>query len=317
MKDVRFVVLCLLLTVPCSMHAARPVSIATFNVYGAGLNSGQPVTATVRALRAINADIVALQEVRAEAADCTASNCPPSGPSIAGLLASSLGYEVFEQAGRSNSTWANAILTRYPVRDALPGGLGAVLDLDGEPLAVLNVHFPDYPYQPYQLNRIPYGDAPFLTTPRAAVLAAEAARGSEVDALLEVIQALGETALIVVCGDFNEPSHLDWTESAVRAGLHPMAVGFPASLKLAAAGLVDAYRLYRPDEVAFPGFTWTPLAGEDDPAEHHDRIDFIYLKSPRLRLLRAEVVGESPANADIVADPWPSDHRAVRVGAEL
>jgi exonuclease III len=117
---------------------------------------------------------------------------------------------------------------------------------------------------------------------------------------------------VVICGDFNEPSHLDWTQSAAEAGMHPLAVNFPASRKLAEAGYIDAYRTFWPDEVSHPGFTWSPLTKMDDPEDHPDRIDFIYFRSANLRLVSVEVVGESAAHADIVVDRWPSDHRAVR-----
>jgi len=51
----------------------------------------------------------------------------------------------------------------------------------------------------------------------------------------------------------------------------------------------------------------------DDENEHHDRIDFVYLKGDNVRVTSAAVAGESPATSDIVAAPWPSDHRAVVV----
>lgn len=40
-------------------------------------------------------------------------------------------------------------------------------------------------------------------------------------------------------------SHKDWTERAVTAGLHPMAVEWPFSKELEKRGFVDAYRQVR------------------------------------------------------------------------
>jgi hypothetical protein len=75
---------------------------------------------------------------------------------------------------------------------------------------------------------------------------------------------------------------------------------------------VDSYRAARPDPLEDPGFTWTPgyPAPYVLPWDVHDRIDFVWAAGPALTL-SSDVVGESRANADIVVDPWPSDHRGV------
>lgn len=297
--------------------SATELTVATFNTWGSGLNDGQSIARTVAVLETLDADVFALQEVRGESPRCTAESCPPEGPGVAGELAEALGYYLFEPSGMNEALWANAILSRYPILSALPEDLGVLIDVDGHRVAVLNVHFPDYPYQPYQLANIEYGDAPMLQDEASAVEAAVQARGPAVDLLLDVAAQLPETGLIVICGDFNEPSHLDWTDRAATAGRHPMKVRFPTSVKLMNAGFADSFRNFRPDEVAFPGFTWTPLADLDDGEEHHDRIDFIYLKGASVRITSAAVAGESPATSDIVIEPWPSDHRAVLVRAQF
>jgi endonuclease/exonuclease/phosphatase family metal-dependent hydrolase len=190
---------------------------------------------------------------------------------------------------------------------------GVVIDIDGRHVAVFNVHLADFPYQPYQLTNIEYGDAPMLLDEASAIAAAAEARGPAVELILDVVAQLADIDLVVICGDFNEPSHLDWTERAARAGRHPLKVAFPTSATLANAGFIDGYRSFRPDEVADPGFTYTPLAAIDDENEHHDRIDFVYLKGDNVGVTSAAVAGESPATSDIVVTPWPSDHRAVVV----
>jgi len=293
-------------------HASE-VTVATFNIWGAGTATGRPFADVVAALKAMDADVFAIQEVRAESPECTVESCPPAGPGVAGDLAEALGYHLFEQPASNNALWANAILSRYEIVSALPENLGVLIDVDGWRVAVLNVHLPDYPYQPYQLVGIEYGGAPMLHDEASAIDAALQARGPEVDFLLNVVGQLPETALVVICGDFNEPSHLDWTDRAASAGRHPMKVRFPASAALSRAGFVDGYREFRRDEIAFPGFTWAPLADVDDDNEHHDRIDFIYVKGADARVLSAAVAGESAATSDIVVEPWPSDHRAVLV----
>jgi exodeoxyribonuclease-3 len=173
------------------------------------------------------------------------------------------------------------------------------------------VHLFHAPYQPYQLLKIPYEEAPFLDTAEQLVQAAESARGPELQRTLAEIRPLLATGkFVALTGDFNEPSHLDWTANAAAAGIVPMATAYPASTAAAAAGLLDSYRVAYPDEVKHPGWTWTPLTMEDDPADRHDRIDFVYV-APGLEVLHSTVVGEGPPRADITVRPYPSDHRAV------
>lgn len=284
----------------------------TFNAWGAGSNQGKTVEETIAVLRAADADIVGLQEVRREADNCTADDCPASGPGdIAVQLAEALGYRVYEQRGQNEALWANAILSRFPISDGIDDDLGVVLDVDGRRVAIINIHLTDYPYQPYQLLDIAYGDAPFLTTGNEAVAAAHAARGDAAALVLERIAALDGVDAVLVTGDFNEPSHRDWTTRAASSGRHPIAVDFPTLRAFESAGFIDCWRAAHPDEVAAPGYTWTPTSAADDPADHHDRIDYILVRGPGVTVSQAWVVGESQAFADIVVTPWPSDHRAV------
>ena len=111
--------------------------------------------------------------------------------------------------------------------------------------------------------------------------------------------------------DFNEPSHLDWTEKAAQSGRHPIKVEYPNSKEMAKAGFTDAYRTVYPDEMKNPGFTWSPMYKTDDPTTHHDRIDFVYFKGKGVKVTDVKVVGENKEDADIVVSPYPSDHRAV------
>ena len=133
--------------------------------------------------------------------------------------------------------------------------------------------------------------------------------------------ASGEPVFLV--GDFNEPSHLDWTQEAANAGLNfGMKVNWPTSRAVANAGLVDAFRQLRPDEIGDRGETWTPgyPAPILDPDEVHDRIDFVYYYAgQRHAAVSAQVLGydANDGNTDIGIQPYPSDHRAVVVEFEI
>jgi endonuclease/exonuclease/phosphatase (EEP) superfamily protein YafD len=122
---------------------------------------------------------------------------------------------------------------------------------------------------------------------------------------------------VFLTGDFNEPSHQDWTARAAAAGKCPLAVAYPTTLAITAAGMRDAFRNVFPDEVAHPGWTWTPTTRPDDPKDRHDRIDFVFWGGAQVVVNRCKVIGEDPKAADIVVRPYPSDHRAVVATFEI
>ena len=140
--------------------------------------------------------------------------------------------------------------------------------------------------------------------------------------------------IVILGGDFNEPSHLDWTKATKNIRDHQgLVVPWDVSVMLEKAGYKDAYREIYPDPLTHPGFTcpadckdialkklvWSPQA--DD----RDRIDFIMyapfkglsltevtLVGPRGDILRGERMTEE--TSDPILAPlgiWPTDHKAV------
>jgi len=180
---------------------------------------------------------------------------------------------------------------------------------------LFNIHPTHYHYQPYQVLGIEYGAAPYVVSSEQAVRYARRARAVALNALLRDIAAAtsehGPADLVLITGDFNEPSCRDWNEAAVTAGLQPMTVPWPLTQALEANGFADAWRTVYPDVVARPGFTWSPLITDSTPNDHRDRIDFVFVRGAAVVIEGAAVVGEEAAMADIVVSPWPSDHRAV------
>ena len=64
----------------------------------------------------------------------------------------------------------------------------------------------------------------------------------------------------ILLGDFNEPSHLDWTLEAAELGLNfGFEVNWPISSVLESIGMIDSYREKYPNPIESPGFTWTPF----------------------------------------------------------
>jgi endonuclease/exonuclease/phosphatase family metal-dependent hydrolase len=200
------------------------------------------------------------------------------------------------------------VISRYPILEpAGSDGEWAFLQLGpGRVAAIANTHLPCCPYAPYRIVNRGYDRETILEQERRTRL-----RRIEkhLSALAPVLKAGIPTFFT---GDFNAPSHRDWTREAVEERGLPYPVRWPVSLAMESAGFTDSYRAARPDPVADPGFTWTP--GYPSPFVYpwdvHDRIDFVWAAGSAVALT-SQVVGESAANADVVVDPWPSDHRAV------
>ena len=272
--------------------------VMSFNIYRGGTFLGQPLSQTAKVIRKAKADIVGIQETRS-----------PDGVN-AERLAELLGWN------HHMNPRNKVILTRYEIAEKLRDGVKIKLPT-GQMVYVFNLHLPSNPYQPYQLLNIQpkwhkHWDTPFIKTEAEAIAFAKFARGSELTTVLNQISSQTDSDIpIFVVGDFNEPSHLDWTQKAIQSGLHPIKVEYPTSLRMANAGFHDAWREVHPDEIKFPGFTWSPLTKADDPKDHHDRIDYVYFKGSQLKLVNAEIAGEKRRPADIVIRPYPSDHRAV------
>ncbi len=308
---------CAALTIGALLAAGQPawaadttLTVMAFNIWGGGANEGKPVDETVAAIKAAGADIVAVSETRQEGDPCTAESCPPTGPTVTAKIAEALGFHYYDQTAQNPAIWANAIISRYKIEKPVADDLGVSIDVNGRKVYVFCVNLDDAPYQPYQILNIEYGDAPFIKTADEAVRFAEETRGKAFDALIAGADAARDAAAVFIAGDFNEPSHRDWTEATAKAGLQPLPVGWPGTSKLEAAGFVDTFRAIFPDPVAKPGMTWTPTTEPDDPEDHHDRIDFVFARAPGLKVLSAGIVGEKAPEADIVVTPWPADHRA-------
>ena len=275
------------------------VRVMSYNIHRGGVVMlKQPLSQTAKVIQSAKADIVGIQETRA-----------PRGDKLE-ELAKLLGWN--HDMGKGSQ-----ILTRYEILESLNSGVKIKLD-SGKEAYVFNLHLPSHPYQPYQLLGIRpkwhkhTNDITFIKTEAEAIEWAKKARGRELTKLLRLIRSIPDKqAPVFVVGDFNEPSHLDWTERAAKAVRHPIKVEYPNSLAMIKAGFTDAYRAIYRDEMKHPGYTWSSFYKFDDPTTHHDRIDFVYFKGKGIRLKEVKIVGENRKDADIVISPYPSDHRAV------
>ena len=182
-------------------------------------------------------------------------------------------------------------------------------------IAIANVHLPSDSYGPELVRD---GSASWRTCCRAEAdnrhVRAGAFRGG-------AAQGRGHRAFpVIVGGDFNSPSHLDWTDAVAKA--RPDAVKYPVewpeSKLMADSGFVDSYRAVHADPVAKPGLTWTPGYPHPfvRPQETHDRIDYIYAIGAKA--IASQVVGEvGGPDVEISVNPWPADHRGLLTTFEV
>ena len=102
---------------------------------------------------------------------------------------------------------------------------------------------------------------------------------------------------VVILGDFNSPSHRDWTSDTAGLRDHVIPVKWPVTQAVEDAGYVDAYRSLYPDPVADPGLTWPaarPKSGSYNPGltgRPADRIDMTFVSSD-ISVETADIVGE-------------------------
>ncbi len=214
----------------------------------------------------------------------------------------------------------------------------AHFDINGHAVAVYSAHL-DYKHYECYLPRGYSGttwkkiDKP-VVDPDSILAANRLSNRDEAISFLiaDASGEIGNDNLVIIGGDFNEPSHLDWQEDTRNLYDHNGAVvNWDCSVMLAKAGYKDAYRQKYPSAVLHPGFTF-PAGNKDavlkdlvwaPEADERDRIDFIYYHPNRkVRLEDAFIVGpsQSVAHGQFVESPsgeaiieptgvWPTDHK--------
>ncbi|MFI6294383.1 endonuclease/exonuclease/phosphatase family protein [Nonomuraea sp. NPDC050790] len=253
-------------------------------------------------------DVVGLQETSSTAAQ---------------ELAQALGWDHF-QAGASLG-----IISRYPItaRGPLPSQSGLAgaysrIRLDertGRELVLWTAHLGYTPYGPY--------DACFSNRNTQQLLSREASAGrtAQIQAIVQAMDAhlrAAGTHPVLLTGDFNAPSHLDYTAAAAPSHCGRSGIPWPTSKTPEQAGLRDSYRVAHPNPVTHPGNTWSPVYktftggyGYDhrtgDP-EPQDRIDFVhYAGTLTVDSSDTLVTGTPTPYPGHGNNEWTSDHAAV------
>ncbi|KAA8883883.1 endonuclease/exonuclease/phosphatase family protein [Nocardia colli] len=256
------------------------------------------------------------------------------------------------------SSHDTGILTVFPVEDSadLRWMVKARLDIGGRRLTVYSAHLefrwyacnlprgygPGVPqpdeFAEYNFEKLPGGpvtDSAVIQRVNAASGRPDVIGGFLADAKTEAAQG----ASVIMAGDLNEPSELDWTPATANMFDHNgVVVAWESTRLLHEAGFIDAYRSTYPDPVTHPGLTWPSDNVEVDvselawapEADERDRVDFVFARGTALTLSTVGIVGprgtivrgtrhEEPTEDNFAASParWCSDHKGILATYEL
>jgi endonuclease/exonuclease/phosphatase family metal-dependent hydrolase len=319
-----------------SARKTTEFTVLQWNIWQEGTMVPGGYDAIVDEIVRLHPDFVTLSEVRNyHHTNFTARLC-------ASLKAKGMEYHSFF----SDDT---GLLSRYPITDSLTvfplkNDQGSIYrltsEVEGRKVAVYTAHL-DYRDCAYY-NVRGYDGSTWKECPIPASVEEILKRNvvsKRDDAIrLFIEQARKDIAAgyhVILGGDFNEPSHLDWIEATKDLyAHHGFVVPWTVTTLLDEAGFVDSYRKLYPNVLTHPGFTfpsynaaktpdkitWTPKSDE------RERIDFIFYKGKGLEATKAIIFGPSQSVAynkwveseskDKFLLPlgvWPTDHKGLLV----
>eukprot|EP00928_Gymnodinium_smaydae_P010599 TRINITY_DN13996_c0_g2_i1.p1 TRINITY_DN13996_c0_g2~~TRINITY_DN13996_c0_g2_i1.p1 ORF type:complete len:527 (-),score=55.60 TRINITY_DN13996_c0_g2_i1:77-1606(-) len=339
------------------VHHAQPqfvgqLKVLQFNIWQEGTQVSNGLEKIADVIAAADVDVVALSEVRnyagADFHERVKAALAERGHIFHGMFV----HEGANDVG---------LLSRYPIERAEPVSKMPT-DVSSKvvayhlrvpnPICIVSAHLG---WRNYVVN-LPrgYGDGSVYSLFRfgklfrgpitdPAILCKIDAQSNRVTALQDFItyaKALDAHTPVILAGDLNECSHLDWIEETKDLyGHNGCVIPWLNSQTLQGHGFVDSWRELYPSPVTHPGTTWPSEAcGHEAPqpswcadANECDRIDFVY-HNRELRVTNAQLVGSSkyviegkcedmgsqcPFLEDVKKLPWPSDHKAVRAEFEL
>lgn len=311
MKKLNYITLLLLVVsfFSCSKPAANPqLKVLVWNIWHGGNNESLPQDgrpSVIDIIKTSEADVVMMIETYG------------SAPMISD--STGLDYHLIS----SNLS----IYSRFPITKKLAfadsistfnfGGV-EILAHDSIPVAIFDTwlhYLPDTRLAPTHL-------------PEDSILAWEN-RGSRDDEVRKVVNSIqsyldnSDNVPVLVGGDMNSHSHLDWTEATKDTFNHGGAVvNWTVSRTFTDAGLKDSYREIHTNPLTHPGITW--ISGLDENGKFgynkQDRIDYLYYKGSCIKAVASESHTVPPGKTlhfkgkEIM---YPSDHGFVLTTFEL
>ncbi len=268
---------------PQTEYADETFSVLTWNIWNGGRQMGKTtgLQQVVKVIQQSGADIISLQEEFG------------SGE----YIADQLNYS-FYRCSRNL-----CVISRFPInntyniyRDLNAGGAQIMLEEDQSVIVC-----------PIWLSFKPNIKG-LLVNPEAnrdTILSMEEnSRASETRFIISELEKFNSQlpySALILAGDFNSGSHLDWTPKNMSQKYNK-TIPFPSSILMEKDGFVDAYRQIWPNEIEYPGNTYSPIFKEG----YNDRIDYIFYKGNKIKAIDAKVINTAPTF-------FPSDHAAVLV----
>lgn len=264
------------------------VRLLQWNIWHGGVHVGNNGQNRIKELLVkTNADIISMQEAYGTQQ----------------MLRDSLGFQLQTSAPGANlALFSRYPLVAHPSNDKFKSNT-ATIQLPGNRKILMGNWWLRYAY------KHEYTD--FYPTPgyNTADWVAEDSELAETDARKNMEQDIdpvwqADTTLpVILAGDFNSGSHLDWTGRAAFLHYGYGPVELPVSKLMLRKGYFDSYRELQPDEVAHPAGTFAAIYGHLQTS----RIDFIYYKGPRIKAVSSKIIRTAPE----IDDVWASDHSAV------
>lgn len=295
-------------------------------------------------IAATDADIVTLSEVRTY----QRGNDPIHERLVKALAKRGKTYHAQYAGGDMGLLSRFPIAKKHLVFDAIKSDSGSLAAWEltlpgGKPIVVASAHldyknYAVYPPRGYDGNSFKMIDAdkdgrPDPVTDLAAIHKVDAAsqRDEALRAFVDYAKTVPATTPLLLAGDFNECSHLDWTKAtADKFGHNGVVIEWKNSKLLADSGFVDGWRHLYPDPATHLGATWPSTAhGKGSTswaakADERDRIDFVYHRKGGVTPVLARIVGPrefyvfgkverdtSAAPYCLTTIPWPTDHKGV------
>ncbi len=281
------------------------VRVMTYNVWRAFGQVNQGYQKGLESILKSKADIVGLQEANV---------------ALATKLAGDLGWH------HAVGTFPGIqIISRFPVTETTNIDFSLVAKIKLPYTQKLSVWLANTHLDPHYYG--PYAAEVAGATPQS-VLREElrSERLPQIKTLLIGLQPLiagaSDTPLMLL-GDFNVPSHLDWTAATAAKRNGVGTVVWPTSDAVAKAGFTDSYRHIHPNPLTNPGDTWSPVFKGSEP---QDRIDRIYWQGTALKptaattfttAVETTIGREGSSIAPVANNTWPSDHAAVMTDMTL
>lgn len=310
MKKILFCVCVSFIVSACSLSTPETtqLKVMVWNIWHGGHGESLPKDGcedVVGVIKASEADVVLMIE--------TYGSAP--------AFAEALGFE-YRLLSDNLSIYSRYPITRqmtYPDTISTFNFGGVEIDVDGQRVALFDTW----------LNYIPDARLVPADLSEAEIIAWENSGGrvDEIKACQKAIaeyMADSENVPVVVGGDFNGHSHMDWVpQTAVMYNHSGLTVEWPVSRVMTDAGFVDSFRHVHPDVADNIGVTWLSGASVADSTEvygRQDRIDYLYYMGSKLQAVDSEIVNY-PEGTDFEYKGqkfmYPSDHGFVLTTFDL